>query len=107
LSFNDLVNSQGELVITLEYDTKTKDMYIDAYVPLPIETKPADIAAAYFTLCDYNTPSLDSFFLSDSFTLDHTPLAPRQTMPTYTILNARTPLTIFAGKKYKPVALKV
>src|SRR6267154_5535042 len=88
LSINDLVNSQGELVITMEYDSKTKEMFIVSCAPLPSNSKPADIAAAYLSLCDCDSVSLSSFFLSHTGDLDRTQPELRTVDRTYTILNA-------------------
>ena len=81
-------------------------MSIEACAQLPPNTKPADLAAAYFSLCDTDTPALSSFFLADIRIQPPAASKPPRAQ-TYTILNARPPLAIFAGKKYKPVALKV
>ena len=91
----------------MEYDSKTKEMFIVSCAPLPSNSKPADIAAAYLSLCDCDSVSLSSFFLSHTGDLDRAQPEPRTVNRTYTILNARTPLAIYAGKKYKPVALKI
>ena len=82
-------------------------MSIAACAPLPQDTKPADLAAAYLSLCDADGPLLYNFFHSTTADADKNSLEPRMKAREYTILNARTPLAIFAGKKYKPVALKI
>ena len=111
LSIDDLASGQGELAISLEYDPVSADISIEAYAPLPQDTRPIDIAAAYLSLCHSDAPSLRDFFHSDtSDTSDiSTPpqSEPRQRASAFAIVNARTPLAVFAGKKYKPVALKV
>ena len=95
----------------MEYDSTSQHLSIEACAPLPQDTKPVDLAAAYLSLCDSNSSSLRSYFASDSDTpldpLDRHSAQPRPCALAYTILDARTPLAIFAGKKYKPVALKV
>jgi hypothetical protein len=110
LSFDDLAASQGELAISMEYDSSTEKAHIEACAQLPDTPKTADVAAAYLTLCNFESPTLDSFFHPQN--LDTPSPKPTRTDPTnrtstYTILDARTPLAIFAGKKYKPVALKI
>jgi hypothetical protein len=103
LSFEELVPDQGELALAIEFDHRTNDISLQACAPLRQDTSPSDLAAAYLVLCDTDTPAIQNCFLSTSpdFPLLHT------SVPTHTILNARTPLAIFAGKKYKPVARKV
>ena len=103
-----MADGQEDLTLSLEYDSTSQHLSIEACMPLPQDTKPIDLAVAYLSLCDLNSLSLCSYFASDS----NTPLdsASAQLHPcalAYTILDARTPLAIFAGKKYKPVALKV
>ncbi len=106
LSIDDLVTDQGELAIRFEFDHQTQTTAIEACATLVPDTKPADIVVAYFMLCDSDSPSFDSYFLSDTRLKDNQQkLQPKSTV--YTILGARTLLAIFAGKKYKPVALKV
>jgi hypothetical protein len=98
-------------VLSLEYDSTSQYLSIEACVPLPQDTKPVDLAAAYLSLCDSDSSSLSSFFASDSDTpldpLDQCPTQSCPCAPVYTILDARMLLAIFVGKKYKPVALKV
>ena len=59
---------------------------------------------AYFSLCDLDILPLRSFFSSHSNSIDAELC---QKAPGYTLLNTKVPLAIFAGKKYKPVTLKV
>jgi hypothetical protein len=108
LRFNELADGQGDLALSLEYDSTFQHLSIEACAPLPQDTKPVDLAAAYLSLCDLNSSSLCSYFASDSDTpLDSASAQLRLCALAYTILDARTLLAIFAGKKYKPVALKV
>ena len=111
LRFDELADGQGDLALSLEYDSTSRHLSIEACAPLPQDTKTVDLAAAYLSLCDSNSLSLRPYFASDSDTLldplDRHSAQPRPCAPAYTILDARTPLAIFAGKKYKPVALKV
>ena len=62
------------------------------------------MAVAYFSLCDSDIPPLRSFFSSHPDSID-TKLC-RKVLG-YILLNAKVLLTIFAGKKYKLVTLKV
>ena len=95
----------------MEYDSTSQHLSIEACAPLPQDIKPVDLAVAYLSLCDLDSSSLSPFFTSDP----DTPLDPldrhlaqlRLCALAYTILDARMLLAIFAGKKYKPVALKV
>ena len=105
MKFEELVPDQGELAFAMEFNQTNEQITVQAYAPLPQHTNPPDIAAAYFTLCDSNTPALRDLFFLDTSANNRAPAAARKTPP-YTILHARTPLAIFAGKKYKPIALK-
>jgi len=58
--------------------------------------------AAYISLCDIDSLSFHNLFPSDTHTIDL--LTPVQTISFPTI---QTLLAIYAGKKYKPVAIKV
>ena len=108
LRFDELADGQGDLALSLEYDSTSQRLSIEACAPLPQDTKPIDLAAAYLSLCNLNSSSLCSYFASDSDTpLDSISAQPCPCAPAYTILDARMPLAIFAGKKNKPVALKV
>ena len=99
LSIDDLADSQGELALSFEFDSNTQDLYIDACAPLPQDTTQNDIAAAYISLCTSDSPPFSNFFTD----------APQNALesPIHTFVNARTPLAVYAGKKYKPVAVKV
>jgi hypothetical protein len=99
LSLDDLASGQGELALSLDYDSDSELLYIDACAPLPDDTQQNDLAAAYLSLCDLDFPHMRSFFFSNNRTTRDT--------PPIEFRNARTPLAIYAGKKYKPVALKV
>ena len=84
LSFEDLAEGQGELALSLEYDTDTKDLSIAAYALLPNDTQTDDIAAAYLSLCDTDTPLLYNFSLSDS-ELSHSDLSKSDLSPSDTV----------------------
>ena len=103
LSIEDLADSQGELAISLDFNSDTQALSIEACAPLPQNTTQNDIAAAYLSLCNSDSPLFSNFFLSDTQNQSES----RRVPPTYTFLNTRTPLAIYVGKKYKPVALKV
>jgi hypothetical protein len=107
LSLDDLADSQGELAISIEHDSNTNKLLIAACATLPSNPKPADIAAAYLSLCDTSEPQLFNFFHSITDIIDRDKPRPRPAVQEYTILNAKTLLAIYAGKKYKPVALKI
>jgi hypothetical protein len=112
LSINDLVEDQGELALSIDYDLANHTASVEACAILPDNTTQEEIAAAYVSLCDSNSACFDSLFLTDlsqscsmpttsgsDSSLDH--------MPYISFSNVKPPLTIFAGKKYKPVVLKV
>jgi hypothetical protein len=112
LSINDLVEDQGELALSIDYDPANHTASLEACAILPDNTTQDKIAAAYVSLCDSNSACFDSLFLADSSqsrsmpttsgsesSLDH--------VPYISFSNVKPPLAIFAGKKYKPVALKV
>src|SRR5882762_4307180 len=101
LSIDELVNNQGELALILEFDHTQNVCNIEACAQLPADATQKELAAAYFSLCDSNSPTLSPFF-SDSDA--NTPCANAARV---FIINSRTPLAIFAGKKYKPVARKI
>ena len=90
---------QGELALSLDYDSDSKFLSIEACVPLPQDTQRNDLAAAYISLCDLGFPPMHSILFSNSSTTNDTFLIEFR--------NTRTPLAIHAGKKYKLVALKV
>ena len=107
MSLEDLASSQGELAICIEFDPDTQSLSVKSCAPLPDNTQRNDIAAVYLSLCDIDSTPFHSLLLSDSIILDqpHSVLSLSLAAPLtqYTC----TPLAIFAGKKYKPVAIKV
>ena len=109
MSIDDLAPNQGELAIPVEYNSINNEIAIDAYAPLPQYPRPTDVAAAYLSLCDSNGPQLFNQFFCSISKSDPTKTEPepRPQPKIFTILNARTPLAIYAGKKYKPVALNI
>jgi hypothetical protein len=71
-----------------------------------------EIAVAYVSICDSNSTCFDSLFLTDlphsrsmSTTSGSDSILDRA--PYISFSNVKPPLAIFAGKKYKPVMLKV
>jgi hypothetical protein len=104
LSLDDLAEGQGELALSLEFEPNTQNLSINACAPLPADTTREDVAVAYFSLCDLDIPPLRSFFSSHSNSIDAEQC---RKAPGYTLLNTKVLLAIFAGKKYKPVTLKV
>jgi hypothetical protein len=109
LSIDDLVDDQGELALALEFDNKTQEASLEACATLHKDTSPTNIAAAYVSLCDSEAPAFNTLFLANSHNS-----SPMETFkdkfmkyPYLSFANVQTPLAIFAGKKYKPVALKV
>src|SRR6266702_635247 len=107
LSINDLVNNQGELTVTLDYNSSNSQVYIEACVQLPANATRKDLAAAYLSLCNNDAPVFSS--LCSSMHTD-TPLSrPAVSLTAVHIYTPNTcmPLTIFAGKKYKLVACKI
>ena len=109
MSIDDLASGQGELAISLEYDTGTKDLSIAACAPLPPSPKPADVAAAYLSLCDISSLSnaSDKEVAQYFHSISEPAVKTYTASPDLTILKARTPLAIYTGKKYKPVMLKI
>src|SRR5258708_39225908 len=66
LSIDDLVTNQGELTIHFKFDHQTQTATIKVCTTLVPDTKPTNIMAAYFTLCNSDSPSFNSYFLSDT-----------------------------------------
>ncbi len=60
-----------------------------------------ELMATYFSLCDSDSPTISPFFSNSDANV------PRVNAVRVFIINSRTPLTIFTGKKYKPVARKI
>jgi hypothetical protein len=112
LSIDDLIEDQGELALTIDYDSTTQTASLEACAILPHNTTQDEIAAAYVSLCDSDSSSFASLFLSDSpnnmpcsLFSDYKSRMGRD--PYISFSDVTPPLAIFAGKKYKPVALKV
>ena len=102
-----MASGQGELAICVEFDPDTQSLSLESCAPLPDDTQHNDIAAAYLSLCDIDSAPLHSLLLSDSIILDQPRPAPQLSPAAPLTQHTRTPLAIFAGKKYKPVAIKV
>jgi hypothetical protein len=58
LSIDDLANDQGELAVTLEYNSSNQQVYIEACTQLLTNTMHKDLAAAYLSLCTEDSPAL-------------------------------------------------
>jgi hypothetical protein len=107
LSIEDLVLHQGELAITLDFDQDTNEASIEACAPLPADSTRKDLAATYVSLCDSVSPVFESLFMSiPSRSVRPSSPAPDET-PDVSFQGANPPLAVYAGRKYKPVALKV
>jgi len=78
LSLDDLATGQGELTLTLEFDSVTNYLSIEAIMLLPQDFQKQDIAAAYISLCDIDSPSFHNLFPSDTRAIDL--LTPTQTI---------------------------
>ena len=77
LRFDELADGQGDLALSLEYDSTSRHLSIEACAPLPEETRREDLAAAYFSLCDLDSLPFRTFFSSESSTtVDHTRAVP-------------------------------
>src|ERR1700761_5861887 len=107
LSIEDLVPHQGELTLTLDFDEDTQQALVEACTPLVANTTQEDIAAAYISLCDLALPSFDSLFSAHAPKQNNHSATTQMYTPYIKFKNAKPPTAIFAGKKYKPVALKI
>jgi hypothetical protein len=112
LSINELVNDQGELALTIDYDLANHTTTLEACAILLDNTLQGEITVAYVSLCDLDSACFDSLFLANSTHSQSMPtLSERNSKARCTLhisfSNVTPPLTIFAGKKYKPVTLKV
>ena len=107
LSLEDLASGQGELAICVEFDPDTQSLSLESCTPLPNGTQHDDIAAAYLSLCDIDFTLFHSLLLSDSIILDQPRLALQLSPVVPLTQHTCTLLAIFAGKKYKPVTIKV
>jgi hypothetical protein len=102
-----LANNQGELAVTLEYDSSNQQVHIEACAQLPTNATRKDLAAAYLSLCTEDTPALATYFAEPHHDTPRTGFTPRQNTAHIFSLGTRTPLAVFAGKRYKPVARKI
>ena len=110
MSIDDLVDDQGELALTIEYDALDQRASAEACAVLPKDTTPSNLAAAYISLCDTDLEVFDKLYCPDSSSA--IPYSPERypklgRAPYDSLSNVTPPIAIFAGKKYKPVALKV
>jgi hypothetical protein len=112
LSIDDLVEDQGELALSIDYDSANHTTLLEACAILPDNTMQDEITAAYVFICDSNSACFDSLFLADLSQSRSMPTtsgseSSLDCMPYISFSNVKPPLAIFAGKKYKPVVLKV
>ena len=109
LSIDDLVPHQGELAITLDFDSTNQQGIIEACAQLLANTTQQDIMAAYISLCDAEAPIFNDYLTPHRPQHSDRPLPDTVQQSTHNIAfaNTRALATIFAGKKYKPVALKI
>jgi hypothetical protein len=102
-----LANNQGELAVTLEYDSSNQQVNIEACAQLLTNAMCKDLAAAYLSLCTEDTPTLTAYFSESHHDTPCTGLMPRQNTVHIFSLSTCTPLAVFAGKRYKPIAHKI
>jgi len=103
-----LVPHQGELAITLDFNSSNQQGTIEACAQLSANTTQKDIAAAYISLCDAEAPIFNDYLTPHTpQRSDRLPDTVQQSTRNIAFANARAPAAIFAGKKYKPVALKI
>ena len=108
LSINNLVPHQGELAITLDFNSSNQQGTIEACAQLSANTTQKDIAAAYISLCDAEAPIFNDYLTPHTpQRSDRLPDTVQQSTRNIAFANARAPAAIFAGKKYKPIALKI
>jgi hypothetical protein len=101
-----LVSDQGELAITLEYTPDPQNVTIEACAQLPANATKKEVAAAYISLCSDDLPVFNSLLATIYPDTPHTSAAAPRAARVFS-LDTRTPLAVFAGKKYKPVAHKI
>jgi hypothetical protein len=94
LSFNELADGQGELAISMEYDSTSHKLSIEACALLPHDTKPQDVVAAYLSLCDSNSFTLCTYFSSDS----DIPLEPADTLRRHYTCESATLLCVLGSR---------
>ena len=102
-----MVPHQGELTITFDFDEDTCQALVEACVLLAANTMQEDITAAYVSLCDSASANLKPLFLTPNSSVKDAPVTAQSCTPSIAFENAKPPTVIFAGKKYKPVALKI
>src|SRR6201996_6540436 len=107
LSIEDLVPHQGELTLALDFDEDTQQASVEACTPLVADTTQEDIAAAYISLCDSALPNFDLLFSAPAPKQNHYSATMQTHTPYVEFENTKPPTAIFAGKKYKPIALKI
>ena len=93
--------------MTLDLDDDTQQALVEACMLFAADTMQEDIAASYISLCDLAPPNLESPFPTPVHWTDNTPTTIPHCMPYVAFESTKPPTKIFAGEKYKPVALKI
>jgi hypothetical protein len=62
LSIDDLVNNQGELAVTLKYNSSNQQVNIEVCAQLPTDMMHKDLATTYLPLCTEDSPALATYF---------------------------------------------
>ena len=111
LSIDDLVDDQGELALTIDFNASDSMGKVSACTVLPNSTSCDNLTAAYVSLCDLDSPTFNTLadstqtvsLVSDRYLFHSKADHGQHVSPT----NVLPPLVIYAGKKYKLVTLKV
>jgi hypothetical protein len=107
LSIDDLVNNQGELALTVEFDSSNQELSIAACTQLLTNTTHKDLAAAYLSLCTSDLPAFCAHFPDLSPDTPRLDTSDSPAVAHILSLSTHTLLAIFASKHYKPVARKI
>ena len=102
-----MVLHQAELAITFDFDEDTHQASVEACTLLAADTMQEDIAVAYVSLCDSASANLKPLFSTPNSLVNNAPATMQRCALNLTFENAKPPTTIFVGKKYKPIALKI
>jgi hypothetical protein len=105
--FNDLVNNQGELALTMEFDSSNQDLFIVACMQLPTNMMCKDLATAYLSLCTSDSPIFCSHFPEPYPDTQRTDTTDLPAIVHKLSLGMHMLLAVFAGKCYKPMACKI
>jgi hypothetical protein len=98
LSIDDLANNQGELAVTLEYNSSNQQVHIEACTQLPTNVMCKDLAATYLSLCTEDTPALAAYFSELHHNTPCTSFTLQQNTVHIFSLGTCTLLAVFAGK---------